>query len=142
MDKPLIYDKIESLRRCIARVESRRPEQLDILLTDLDSQDILSLNLTRAVQLCVDIAMHVIASTNQPIPETMAESFDRLHDLRILSSDLAERLKRAVGFRNVAIHNYRSWIGRSCISSATSASTTSGNSRPPSPIIWTAIEPF
>jgi uncharacterized protein YutE (UPF0331/DUF86 family) len=107
MDKSLIYEKIESLRRCVARVESRRPEQLDLLLTDFDIQDILSLNLTRAVQLCVDIAMHLIASSSQPIPETMAASFDRLHDMRVLPADLSDRLKSAVGFRNVAIHNYR-----------------------------------
>ena len=37
----------------------------------------------------------------------MAASFDALHRLGVLAPDLAERLKRAVGFRNVAIHNDR-----------------------------------
>ena len=38
----------------------------------------------------------------------MAEAFDHLHDMDILDQELAQRLKGAVGFRNVAIHNYRS----------------------------------
>ncbi|MCL7943641.1 hypothetical protein [Marinobacter sp. ATCH36] len=58
MDEQLVAQKLESLRRCIQRVESRLPEDLDALLVDLDAQDIVSLNLTRAVQMCVDIASH------------------------------------------------------------------------------------
>lgn len=107
MDQRLVEEKIESLRRCVRRVESRRPDQIDLLLSDWDLQDILTLNLTRAVQLSVDIAMHLIASTDRPVPETMGESFDHLREMDVLSGNLAERMKSAVGFRNVAIHNYR-----------------------------------
>lgn len=36
----------------------------------------------------------------------MAEAFDALAARGVITSDLAERLRRAVGFRNVAIHQY------------------------------------
>jgi uncharacterized protein YutE (UPF0331/DUF86 family) len=36
----------------------------------------------------------------------MGETFDRLVELRIIDSGLASRLKKAVGFRNLAMHNY------------------------------------
>jgi hypothetical protein len=68
----VIFDKLESLRRCVQRVEDKRPDDPEVLLTDWDLQDILSLNLMRAVHLCVDVAAHVIASLDAPPPDTMA----------------------------------------------------------------------
>jgi uncharacterized protein YutE (UPF0331/DUF86 family) len=64
-------------------------------------------NLTRAVQICVDVAAHLVAETDRPPPDTMAGAFDDLRDLHIVPEALANRLKGAVGFRNVAIHAYR-----------------------------------
>ena len=37
----------------------------------------------------------------------MGEAFEHLHDMGVLGHDLSERLRGAVGFRNIAIHNYR-----------------------------------
>ena len=107
MDRELIEEKLESLRRCVRRIEDKRVSSVSELQSDWDTQDILSVNLTRAVQLCVDIAAHLIAETDQPSPGTMAEGFDRLQDMSALPGDLTKRLKGAVGFRTVAIHAYR-----------------------------------
>jgi uncharacterized protein YutE (UPF0331/DUF86 family) len=64
------------------------------------------LNLTRAVQLSVDIATHILSTTNQPIPSTMAEAFVSLERINIISSEIADKMRRSVGYRNVAVHNY------------------------------------
>lgn len=56
MDKLILAEKLEALRRCVQRVEARRPDSVQALQADVDRQDILALNLTRAVQLCVDAA--------------------------------------------------------------------------------------
>ena len=108
MDRPLIEEKVEALRHCVRRIQAKRPDQLDTLRDDWDLQDIIALNLTRAVQLCVDIAAHLIAESDHPPPDTMAESFDRLRDMQVLDDELAEQLKSAVGFRNIAVHQYES----------------------------------
>lgn len=108
MDRELILEKIESLRRCVRRVEDKRVASVEELESDWDRQDILTVNLTRAVQLCVDIAAHLISEDDGAPPDTMAEGFDRLHEMEILPDDLARRMKGAVGFRNVAVHAYRS----------------------------------
>jgi uncharacterized protein YutE (UPF0331/DUF86 family) len=106
MDRRLIEQKLAALRRCVARVTDKRPAAAAALEADEDLQDILAVNLTRAVQLSVDIAAHLIAESGVPAPATMGEAFDRLVDLEMIESGLASRLKRAVGFRNVAVHNY------------------------------------
>ncbi|ALA57484.1 hypothetical protein NITMOv2_1053 [Nitrospira moscoviensis] len=51
-------------------------------------QDIIALNLQRAVQLSVDLAAHLIADTEVQPPTTMAENFVLLKDLSIITSAL------------------------------------------------------
>ena len=106
MDKDVINRKLESLRRCIARITSKMPITQEVLRSNYDLQDIIALNLERAVQICVDIAAHVMSETEVPPPSTMAESFARLAELQVLPPQLAESLQKAVAFRNILVHNY------------------------------------
>jgi uncharacterized protein YutE (UPF0331/DUF86 family) len=106
MDRRLIASKLDLLRRRVARIESKRPISLRRLRSDEDLQDIIAQNLTQAVQLCVDIGVHVVTDLNVAAPETMGEVFLRLRDAKVLSSTLANHMVRAVGFRNVAVHDY------------------------------------
>lgn len=106
MDREVIEQKLESLRRCVQRIQAKCPAQADALVADFDLQDILSLNLSRAVQLSVDIGAHIVAGLDVPPPGTMGQTFDLLADQGVLGRALADRLKKAVGFRNIAVHNY------------------------------------
>ena len=64
MDKLILEKKIDSILRSIDRVKSHTPKDVEAFLEDIDAQDIVTLNLTRIIQSCVDIAMHIIASSN------------------------------------------------------------------------------
>lgn len=106
MDWDVIDRKLDSLQRCISRVREKCPTDAATLARDYDAQDILALNLTRAVQLSADIAAHLVASTDLPPPDTMGQVFSTLGKANIISAELAERMVKAVGFRNLAVHNY------------------------------------
>jgi len=106
MDQVIFSHKLESLRRCIQRVEEKTPAAVDQIIQDPDIQDILVLNLTRAVQLCVDIGSHVISETDESVPATMGDVFLTLEKLDAITSATCLSMRKAVGFRNVAIHNY------------------------------------
>lgn len=106
MDKQLIEQKLESLRRCVDRIQKKCPESSAVLANDLDLQDIITINLSRAVQLSVDTASHLIAITDLPSPATMGQTFDLLMQAGIIDAQLADHLKKAVGFRNIAVHQY------------------------------------
>ncbi len=106
MDRQVVEQKLESLRRCLLRVKEKCPVDAESLVRDIDAQDIITLNLTRAVQLSVDLAAHLIASRDIPVPNTMEQAFEALASIGLISSALASRMKKAVGFRNIAIHNY------------------------------------
>jgi len=106
MDKDVINRKLESLRRCVARITSKMPITPDELRSNYDLQDIIALNLERAVQTCVDMAAHVISQTEVPPPSTMAEGFERLAELQVISPQLAASMQKAVAFQNILVHNY------------------------------------
>jgi len=106
MDREVTLQKLESLRRCLVRIREKCPATPEALARDADTQDIITLNLTRAVQLCVDIGAHLISELDIGPPETMGATFDLLADAGLLPLSLALQLKKAVGFRNIAVHSY------------------------------------
>lgn len=106
MNDPVVLRKLESLERCVRSIEAARPSSLDKLQSDWLVQDALVMNLARAVQLAVDAASRICATHGLGRVSKMAESFARLEVAGLLDSELATQMKRSVGFRNVAIHNY------------------------------------
>ena len=60
------------------------------------------------MQISVDIGAHLIAGMEVPPPDTMGQTFDLLAQGGVLNDELASNLKKAVGFRNIAVHNYES----------------------------------
>lgn len=106
MDRQVVNEKLESLRRALQRVEDKCPNDLEQLQANIDTQDIIVLNLTRAIQLCVDIGAHIIAASNEKAPANMGDTFDTLEKMCIINPEISNSMKKAVGFRNVAVHGY------------------------------------
>lgn len=106
MDRQVIDQKLESLRRCVQRIQEKFPADATELQTNFDLQDIIALNLSRAVQLTVDLGSHIISTMNMPTPETMGQTFEILAQQKVLPTNVADQLKKSVGFRNIAVHNY------------------------------------
>ena len=106
IDKKVIGEKLISLNRCLERIKLHTPTSVETLQNDFDAQDIISLNIQRAVQISVDIAAHILAEQLHEQTSTMAETFLALSRHGLLDSQLASRLAKAVGFRNIAVHEY------------------------------------
>lgn len=106
MDRDILLRKLDSLARCVKRIEKKRPATLEQLIDDIDLQDILSINLERAVQVSVDIGAHVIADLPVPPPKTMGEVFAILSTEKLIPEGTGIALRKAVGFRNLSVHAY------------------------------------
>ncbi|MBA2473794.1 MAG: DUF86 domain-containing protein [Pseudonocardiales bacterium] len=59
-----------------------------------------------AIEAAVDVAQHVCASEGWGPPRDNGDAIRLLGVHGVLSADLADRLRRAVGFRNVLVHDY------------------------------------
>lgn len=107
MDIDLIRAKQDSIARCVQRVQSKAALSYAELLDDYDAQDVVVLNLERVVQQAVDIATHILAQTDAPIPESMRDAFSILRKTGVIGQSTADRMGKAVGFRNTAVHAYQ-----------------------------------
>ncbi len=105
VDTDVIDARLRELSRRLRRVEARTPASLKALASDEDLQDILTRNLELAIQTCIDIAFHLCGAHGK-VPTTAAEAFAEIAKLELIERGLAKRLQRAVGFRNVLVHEY------------------------------------
>ena len=99
-------NKAAIIRRCLKRISEEyrgNPSRLD----DFTIQDSIVLNLLRACEAAIDLAMHRVAQGRFGIPQTSRDSFQLLAQIGILSHASATAMKHMVGFRNIAVHNYQ-----------------------------------
>ena len=105
LDTEVIDARLRELSRRLRRVEARKPASIKALAGDEDLQDILTRNLELAIRTCIDIAFH-LGGAHGKVPTTAADALAELAKLELIERGLAQRLQRAVGFRNVLVHEY------------------------------------
>ena len=104
-DSAVVDARLRELSRRLRRIRARKPPSVKTLAADEDLQDILARNLEVAIQACVDIGFH-LCGAHGAVPTTAGEAFEELAKRGLIERSLAERLQRAVGFRNVLVHEY------------------------------------
>ncbi len=104
----VIVNKIESIERCLWRVEEEYRGHEEELETNFTRQDSIVLNLQRACEQTIDLGNHLVKTRNLGVPQTSRDSFELLQRAGIIDQTLAASLKSMVGFRNIAIHEYKS----------------------------------
>ena len=103
----VVLNKAASIERAVNRVREEYANDDRNLTGDQTKQDSIVLNLQRACEAAIDLAMHLVRVHRLGIPQDSRDAFTLLVRAGHLDPDLAERLKRMVGFRNVAIHDYQ-----------------------------------
>jgi len=103
----VLIQKITSLQRCVARARDLRRRAGDGFATSFDLQDAAVLNVLRACETSIDLANMLLRQDRLGIPSESREAFGILVREQRIAADLGERLQKMVGFRNVAVHQYR-----------------------------------
>jgi uncharacterized protein YutE (UPF0331/DUF86 family) len=100
----ILLNKAAVIERCIRRIaeESRACPRYD----DFTHVDALTLNIERACQASIDMAMHVVAERHLGVPQSNAEAFALLERAGIIGQELSKSLRGMTGFRNIAVHQY------------------------------------
>lgn len=119
VNRDLLAAKLVEIATRIARVKSHLPRDVAELRSDADALDIVAFNLMLSVQSCSDIASHLITDEGWPAAQTLGDAFSRLEEQRVISSQTAQRLKQAVGLRNVVAHGYARLDVERCFEAAT-----------------------
>ena len=106
VDKDIILNKSQTIERCLKRVTEEyenNPDNLNIIL----KQDAIILNIQRACEAAISIAMHIVAEEGLGLPQYSREAFELLANHKIIDEKLSKKLQAMVGFRNIAIHDYQ-----------------------------------
>jgi uncharacterized protein YutE (UPF0331/DUF86 family) len=101
----ILLNKSVIIERCIKRIKNEFefcPE-----LDNYTHVDAMTLNIERACQAAIDMAMHLVALRHLGIPQSSADAFLLMKKNGLLNEKLYTSLKAMTGFRNVAIHEYQ-----------------------------------
>lgn len=107
MADDVLLNKAASIERAVRRVREEYGADDTNLTANQTRQDALLLNLQRACESSIDAAMHLVRVHRLGIPQETRGAFELLEQARLIDARLADRLKKMVGFRNVAIHDYQ-----------------------------------
>ena len=105
-NKAVILNKHESIERCLKRINEEYDNDASNL-NDYTKSDAIVLNLQRACELVTDIAMYVVSNRKLGIPQSKKEAFEILMKNKIISEEMYKKMKGMIGFRNIAVHDYK-----------------------------------
>ncbi len=103
----VVLSKAATIERCVERVREEYAGEQARLFDDITRQDAIVLNLQRACQAAIDLAMHLVKTRRLGVPQESRDAFQLLIGAGLLEKRLGERLKRMVSSHNVAVYDYQ-----------------------------------
>lgn len=106
MVRDVYLNKVEIIERCLKRIDEvydNSPESL----SDYTKQDSIVLNLQRAIEASIDLAMHMVSELKLGIPQSSRDAFEVLEQYGYIDEALLKNISAMIGFRNIAVHNYQ-----------------------------------
>lgn len=103
----VVLNKCATIERAVARAREEYAGSRANLVDNQTRQDAIVLNLQRACEAAIDLAMHLVAQGRLGIPQSSRDAFDLLVRAGRVDEPLGAALRRMVGFRNIAVHDYQ-----------------------------------
>jgi uncharacterized protein YutE (UPF0331/DUF86 family) len=106
MPDDVLLNKVAAIERALARVRQEHDGDDSNIFDNPTRQDAILLNLQRACESAIDLAMHLVRVEHLGVPQESRDAFTLLAGAGVIDADLADRLQKMVGFRNIAVHDY------------------------------------
>ncbi len=107
MADDVLINKAAVIERCVARAREEYAHNPATFATDFTRQDAAILNIQRACEAALDMGQHLIRREKLGVPQSARDVFALLAQGGWIDAALADALKRMVGFRNIAVHDYQ-----------------------------------
>lgn len=102
----LVLRKLRALRAHRDELREFEPVTLECYRADWKVQRIVERTLHMMVEICADVASHLVAAESLRVATSVADAFRCLEEGGILSPDLTPRMVAMAGFRNILVHQY------------------------------------
>ena len=106
VDQELVLRKAADLDQYLGQLSEYRDITVEQYRSDWKTQRIIERTLQMAIEVCLDVATHVIADRKLRVPATYAEAFEILSEAGLLDPGLRDVMVRVSGFRNLIVHEY------------------------------------
>lgn len=106
MSDDVVIAKAAIIERCVRRAREERAAAGAGFATDFTRQDAAILNVERACEAAIDIAFRLGRIKGLGAPAASRDAIDVVAAAGLAPVDLAARLKRMAGFRNIATPRY------------------------------------
>jgi len=107
MADDVLINKAAVIERCVARAREEYAANPATFASDFTRQDAAILNIQRACEAALDMGQHLIRREKLGVPQSARDVFALLVQGGWIEATLADGLKRMVGFRNIAVHDYQ-----------------------------------
>lgn len=101
-----INDKLEEIEKYLNELEEIKPGSFKEYITDIKTKAACERYFEKITEAVVDLAFLVIKEKHLKTPEEEKQSFEILHEAKIISEELSIKLKNAKGMRNIIAHKY------------------------------------
>ena len=108
MADDVLINKAATIERCVARAREEYGNDPAGFASNFTRQDAAILNIQRACEAALDMGQHLIRRERLGVPQSARDVFALLARGALINPTLADSLKRMVGFRNIAVHDYQS----------------------------------
>lgn len=98
--------RLERLEQLVETLEAARRRGRGALDGDLREELHVEHALQLAIQACIDVGAHLVSELGLPTPDDYGQIFESLGNAGRIDRELAGRLSRAVGMRNLLVHEY------------------------------------
>ncbi|MFB3926894.1 MAG: DUF86 domain-containing protein [Syntrophales bacterium] len=106
VDRNLILRKISELEEYSGQIREFSDISVEQYALDWKVQRIVERTLQMMIELCVDIANHIISDKNLRVPVTYADTFRVLFENDLIDKPLYETMDKMAKFRNIVVHDY------------------------------------
>ena len=107
MRDDVLINKAATIERCVARAREEFDYDPTTFETNFSRQDAAVMNIQRACEAALDMGHHIIRRDRLGVPQSARDTFEILAQAKWIDQPLADSLKRMVGFRNIAVHDYQ-----------------------------------
>lgn len=106
VDSSLILRKIANLDTYLDQIKEYQKISLADYKVDWKSQRIVERTLQMMIEICIDVAGHIISDRQYRVPVSYADSFSVLTENKIIENNLLQSFEKMAKFRNVVVHDY------------------------------------
>jgi uncharacterized protein YutE (UPF0331/DUF86 family) len=106
VDKALILRKLAELGEYLGQIKEYASITVNQYSKDWKAQRVVERTLQMMIEICADIAGHIISDKGYRVPATYADTFRVLYENGILSKELFETMEKIAKFRNIIVHHY------------------------------------